>query len=50
LIAYRIEPLLRHEGEDEDPEQGEVAGRVPCYWNLGLNSSQMIKFFFSKNE
>lgn len=51
LIAYRIEPLLRIDSEsDGDPESVELPVLVPCYWNMGLNSAQMIKFFFSKNE
>lgn len=50
LIAYRVEPLLRRGDESQDPKSVELPVLVPCYWNMGLNSSQMIKFFFSKND
>ena len=61
LVAYRIEPLLKHhfdinctaksaDSEEILPVNQETVlppVLVPCYWNKGMNYSQQLLIFVS---
>jgi hypothetical protein len=37
LIAYRVEPVMKDNSEDLDPQNVKEAVMVPCHYSAGLN-------------
>jgi hypothetical protein len=42
MVAYRIEPIVKQDASDPDPEVIKPPVLVPRYLNSGFNSTQMF--------